>query len=131
MAMPGVSAHPKHGSLGGHALPGAFFITWGLWWFFQACVIHFRRAHRRKAFRARAHYGLPLAGAAHLEAAAKLALPFVGILGELYFSHHARWRCAARASGLGRKREGGVARRPSALRHCDDPGGSATACDCW
>jgi hypothetical protein len=86
--------HHKHGSLGGHALPGIFFVAWGTWWFASICSIYIHRTQRRKAWVSRPHYRLPLAASVHLEPLAKIILPFIGILGELYFSHHAKWRCA-------------------------------------
>lgn len=79
-------------------LPGAFFILWSLWWFVNVSCIYIHRTQRKNAFAAQAHYRLPLLPEVQLEPIGKVVLPLIGIAGELYLSHHLRWRCALRAS---------------------------------
>ena len=86
--------HHRHGSLGGHVLPGAFFIIWSVWWFVNISSIYIHRAQRKKAYAAQPHYRLSVAPAFPFEAVIKISLCTLGILGELYLSHHAHWRCA-------------------------------------
>lgn len=85
-------SHGKHGSLGGHVLPGSFFIVWALWWLFNIIGIHLNRLTKKKVFKARAWYKFGYWPSFALEPAMKILLPFVGILGELWFSHHWQWR---------------------------------------
>lgn len=86
--------HHRHGSLGGHVLPGAFFIIWSVWWYINMASIYIHRAQRKKAYAAQPHYRLSVAPTFPFEAVIKISLCTVGILGELYLSHHAHWRCA-------------------------------------
>jgi hypothetical protein len=86
-------SHHRHGSIGGHVLPGAFFIIWSTWWFLNISSIYIHRTQRKKAFKAQAHFRFYLGPSVPAEAFLKISLCFVGILGELYFSHHATWRC--------------------------------------
>jgi Family of unknown function (DUF716) len=87
------SAHDRHGSLGGHVLPGAFFMLWSLWWFVNMSSIYIHRAQRKKNYKSRPHYRLSAFPSVPFEPLVKIVLCLVGILGELYFSHHAQWRC--------------------------------------
>ena len=85
--------HDKHGSLGGHVLPGFFFIVWAIWWFVNVSCIYIYRTKRKKGFSAQAHYRLAVLPKWQLEPVCKVVLPLLGIAGELYLSHHAHWRC--------------------------------------
>lgn len=81
----------KHGSLPGHALPGSFFLMWGMWWFANIVSIQIHRVQHRKDFTSRSYYHSSYLSKLPLEPLAKLVLPFIGILGELWLSH-GRWR---------------------------------------
>eukprot|EP00892_Ulva_mutabilis_P005000 jgi/Ulvmu1/2872/UM146_0014.1 len=86
----GIQQH-KHGSLGGHVLPGSFFLMWATWWFANIVSIQIHRAQQRKEFTSRSYYQSTYISKLPLEPLAKLILPFIGILGELWLSH-GKWR---------------------------------------
>lgn len=81
----------QHGSLGGHVLPGSFFLIWATWWFANIVSIQIHRAQHRKEFTSRSYYHSTYLSKLPLEPLAKLVLPFIGILGELWLSH-GKWR---------------------------------------
>jgi hypothetical protein len=90
-----MSSQHKHGSLGGHVLPGSFFIMWSIWWFVAISGSWIQRAQSNSGVQQRpqvTRYGASHATRVPLEPTLKLIACSIGILGELYFSHHANWR---------------------------------------
>ena len=84
----------RHGSWGGHVLPGALFLIWGVWWALSASARWHHGARARDAFVARAWWPLAPArtgGWRSLEPRLKAALPALGVFVELYFHPGDLW----------------------------------------
>ena len=84
----------RHGSWGGHVLPGALFLIWGFWWALAASARWHHGARARDAFVARAWWPLAPArtgGWRSLEPRLKAALPALGVVVELYFHPGDLW----------------------------------------
>jgi len=83
--------HPQHVGWLGHMLPGGFFLFWGSWWLLGVFRLALR-ATPRAPYAGRAWFDLPWAPRrVPLEPLFKVALPFIGINGELWFGHES-WR---------------------------------------
>ena len=61
--------------------------------FVNISSIYIHRAQRKKPYSAQPHFRLAAAPGFPFEGVIKISLCAVGILGELYLSHHAHWRC--------------------------------------
>lgn len=74
-------------------LPGSMFIIMALWWMLSVLQsLAVGKGKRKSSARFRGWCTFWPAPWLPLEPALKVALPFIGILGELYFSHHNHWR---------------------------------------
>ncbi|KAK9807527.1 hypothetical protein WJX72_001620 [[Myrmecia] bisecta] len=82
--------HPIHGARLGHYLPGWFFVFWGSWWILSVFRLHFKSS-AKTPFASRGWFEWPtwVPGNLPLEPIAKVVMPFIGILGELWLGHDA------------------------------------------
>ena len=84
-----VDGHLAHGSWMGHALPGAFFLVWGVWWMFAITVNYNRSNLARYTYRSSTYFPLRLKwgikSVEKLEARLKAILPAIGMFAEVYF----------------------------------------------
>ena len=89
----------KHGSWGGHVLPGALFLVLGMWWLLASAASYHQR--RRLPFRPQPWYPFAPAAATPykrlvmLEPLLLTALPLFGCFVELYFHPGDLWYRAA------------------------------------
>lgn len=94
--------HYGHGAYTGHMLPGYFFLVWGSWW--AICIIcnYLKANTARQEYVARTWFEWPCApqwmARLPLEPFVKIAMPFVGINGELWAGHES-WRNLYKGDG--------------------------------
>lgn len=81
--------HLVHGSWLGHALPGTFFLVWGIWWMLSVSLAYHRSITARQKFQSQTWYPLTCKygcrSVEKLEAWLKAILPMVGMFAEVYF----------------------------------------------
>lgn len=93
-----MSGH-RHGSWGGHVLPGVLFLVLGLWWLLASAAAYHQK--RRAPFRPQPWWPFTPAGATQykrlvmLEPLLLTALPLAGVFVELYFHPGDLWFRAA------------------------------------
>ena len=89
----------EHGAWLGHMLPGSLFVVLGTWWALSVFILFLRSRIARRPFLSRVWYCIPggpsWLRSAPIEPLMKVALPLVGILGELWLGHESYRRLYA------------------------------------